>query len=167
MHSIAGVPGLLATVTGVMRKHHRRLDASVGASGPHDFGVRSNIARLIDIAAAIASRPTFVTTRTPLLSRRDVGLNNSDLGRTRSEIFFRTRLDDPNHVESVHEIAILARTICHAEDRMNELYSGPTERIAQSECAAGSLWRPLKPASPDEGDPRDEWCATAGVRTGK
>jgi hypothetical protein len=35
-----------ATITGVMRKHHRRLDASLGASGPHDFIVRINAARL-------------------------------------------------------------------------------------------------------------------------
>ena len=30
-----------ATIIGVMRKHHRPLDASTGASGPHDFAVRA------------------------------------------------------------------------------------------------------------------------------
>src|SRR6266849_8628209 len=45
-----------------------QLSASVGAPGPHDFAVRRNVARLVDTAASIASRPTFVTTRTPLLS---------------------------------------------------------------------------------------------------
>ena len=29
-----------ATIARVMRKHHRQLDASIGASGPHDFAVR-------------------------------------------------------------------------------------------------------------------------------
>ena len=29
-----------ATIAGAMRMHHRRLDASLGASGPHDFTVR-------------------------------------------------------------------------------------------------------------------------------
>ena len=31
----------------VIRGHHRQLDASVGASGPHDFAVRSSITRLL------------------------------------------------------------------------------------------------------------------------
>ena len=30
-----------ATIAGVMRNHHRQLDASLGASGPHDFAVRT------------------------------------------------------------------------------------------------------------------------------
>ncbi len=30
-----------ATISGVMRNHHRQLDASLGASGPHDFAVRT------------------------------------------------------------------------------------------------------------------------------
>ena len=69
--------GLIASVTGVMRKHHRQLDASIGASGPHDFAVRGrlhkshsavlvpvppklerrriSVARLIDTAASTAS----------------------------------------------------------------------------------------------------------------
>src|SRR5579863_3589310 len=33
-------PGFLAPVAGAMREHRRQLDASVGASGPHDFAVR-------------------------------------------------------------------------------------------------------------------------------
>src|ERR1700759_3444384 len=38
-------PGSLVTITGVMREHHRELDAYPGASGPHDFAVRSRRAR--------------------------------------------------------------------------------------------------------------------------
>ena len=39
---LSPVTGFLATVVSVMRKHHRRLDASIGASGPHDFAVRKS-----------------------------------------------------------------------------------------------------------------------------
>jgi hypothetical protein len=37
-------------------KHHRQLDASVEASGPHDFAVRFTRARLFAPKASIASR---------------------------------------------------------------------------------------------------------------
>jgi hypothetical protein len=57
---------VLSPVTGLFCHRHRRncfrqLDASVGASGPHDFAVRISAARLARAAASIASRPTFVT----------------------------------------------------------------------------------------------------------
>jgi hypothetical protein len=38
--------GFLVTVASAMRKHCRQLDASVEASGPHDFAVRSRAVRL-------------------------------------------------------------------------------------------------------------------------
>ena len=38
-------------------KHHRKLDASAGASGPHDFAVRSNIARRTPLACPTLPRP--------------------------------------------------------------------------------------------------------------
>jgi hypothetical protein len=48
-------------------KHHRRLDAGVEASGPHDFAVRISTARLAVLAASTASRPAFRDVReTPL-----------------------------------------------------------------------------------------------------
>src|SRR5882724_7810764 len=50
-----------------LRVVSRKLNASIGAPGPHDFAVRSNVVRLVDTAASIASRPAFVTTRPPLL----------------------------------------------------------------------------------------------------
>jgi len=43
-------------------KHHRRLDASVGASEPHDFAVRRNAARLAPPPRPSHPAPTFVTT---------------------------------------------------------------------------------------------------------
>ena len=40
LRALPGEPGFLATFIGAMREHRRQLDASVGASGPHDFAVR-------------------------------------------------------------------------------------------------------------------------------
>jgi len=51
-----------------MRKHHRQLDASVGASGPHDFAVRISAARLATQTRPPQPAPTSVTWPTsPLL----------------------------------------------------------------------------------------------------
>jgi hypothetical protein len=62
----------LSPVTGLSCHRHRRnyfrqLDASVGASGPHDFTVRVGAARLASPKRPPHPAPTFVTTRTPLL----------------------------------------------------------------------------------------------------
>src|SRR5580704_7410031 len=51
-------------------KHHRQLSASVGAPGPHDFAVRLKRRSSCVAKASTASRPTFVTTRTPLVSAK-------------------------------------------------------------------------------------------------
>jgi hypothetical protein len=42
-----------------MRQHCRQLDASVGASGPHDFAVRGISAFVRAPPASTVSRPTF------------------------------------------------------------------------------------------------------------
>jgi len=74
---LAPETGFVVSVTGVMRKHHRQLDISVGISGPHDFTVRlqrrpsSDIARVHRI-----SHPTFVT----------IAKRPSDWGVKRSEL---------------------------------------------------------------------------------
>src|SRR6266481_5844630 len=67
---------VLSSVTGLfchrrLQVISRKLDPSVGGTGPHDFAVRVGIARLATPFASIASRLAFVTTRSPLLSRRD------------------------------------------------------------------------------------------------
>jgi hypothetical protein len=52
-------------------KHHRQLDASVEASGPHAFAVRFRHRSSVDAKASIASRPTFVTmANAPLIETR-------------------------------------------------------------------------------------------------
>ena len=47
----------------------------------------------------------------PLLWVQDRRKEATDLGSAQSEIFFQTRLDDPNQIESLDEIAFYARAI--------------------------------------------------------
>jgi hypothetical protein len=69
----------LSPVTGLVchrhrrdAKHHRQLDASVGASGPHDFAVRKNALSSAAQLASIASQPYVRDDReTPLCVGRD------------------------------------------------------------------------------------------------
>ena len=57
--ALSPVTGLFVTVIG--GSDFRQLDASVGASGPHDFAVRSRTVRRQATKTSTASRPTFVT----------------------------------------------------------------------------------------------------------
>src|SRR4029077_16747310 len=83
------------------------LSASVGAPGPHDFAVRAQRRSSSDTTASTASRPAFVTTRTPLLPRRDDAENTQFLIFGKRNIW-AWRTDDPNHLESDHEIRFWA-----------------------------------------------------------
>src|SRR6195256_3600188 len=84
----------------------RELDASVGASGPHDFAVRSNISRPLAVdhsqafrqpalqsrraqnaAASTASRPASVTIAIRPSVGRDGESSRIDLGQMGTEIF--------------------------------------------------------------------------------
>jgi hypothetical protein len=69
---LSPVTGLFATVA--LRNLPPKLDASIGAPGPHDFTVRNSaVRRARDLRAgaapSTASRPAFVTTRDPPLVR--------------------------------------------------------------------------------------------------
>jgi hypothetical protein len=72
---------VLFPVTGLSCHRHlriiiRRLDASVGASGPHDFAVRAGVARRFGAITSIASRPAFRDDRdTPLAGVGQYGGN--------------------------------------------------------------------------------------------
>jgi hypothetical protein len=51
----------------------RRIDASVGASGQHDFAVRAGVARRFDTITSIASRAAFRDDRdAPHSPERDI-----------------------------------------------------------------------------------------------
>jgi hypothetical protein len=61
-------------------KHHRQLDASRGASGPHDFAVRDIVIRLVTYRVHRIPLPTFVTiAKRPSYRRRDAREDRSDL----------------------------------------------------------------------------------------
>jgi len=63
IRALPGVPGLLATVAGAMRKHHSRRDPSVGGSGPHDFAARFQPCVRLALPEGVhrIPRPTSVT----------------------------------------------------------------------------------------------------------
>jgi hypothetical protein len=70
VRALPGVRDLIVTVVrGITIT--RDLSTSPGVPGPHASAVRSDITRQSISSASVASRPTFVTTRTPLLPRRD------------------------------------------------------------------------------------------------
>src|SRR6202453_952852 len=109
----------LSLVTGLVchhhrrdAKHHRQLDASVGASGPHDFAVRKIALSSVAPPASIASRPYVRDDReTPLCVGRDGGGYRGDLGRKGTEIFLRTGLDHPNQIEVEGEFFLRAHDL--------------------------------------------------------
>src|SRR3984957_18907188 len=66
---LPGAPGLLATVACAPS---RRLDTSVGVSGPHDFARPLQVLSSTAPSASTASRPAFSDDReTPLIVGRD------------------------------------------------------------------------------------------------
>jgi hypothetical protein len=89
----------------------RRLDASVGASGPHDFAVRVSAARLAAPSASTASRPAAVTIASRPSGGQDGGGYGFDLGRARSGIFLNPGLDRANHIELAQQIARFAHWV--------------------------------------------------------
>src|ERR1700753_2132871 len=72
----------------VIRGHHHELDASVGASGPHDFAVRSDVVRLTTSKRPPHPKPNVRGDRAyaPHLGRDGAG-DASDLGsRSREKL---------------------------------------------------------------------------------
>jgi hypothetical protein len=70
-----------------------KLDASVGASGPHDFAVRKPAPSSEAQFASIASHPASVTIAIRPSSGMARDGYESDLGKQRTGIFFQKRLD--------------------------------------------------------------------------
>src|SRR5579871_81117 len=69
-----------------------RLSASPGALGPHDFAVCNDRRSSRGIITSIASRLTIVTTRSPLLPRRDKRKRTMILRKTEDKYFSREGL---------------------------------------------------------------------------
>jgi len=84
--------GFLATVI-PKKLASQELDASLGASGPHDFSVRIRRARLATPSASTASRPALMTLRNAPRPGRDGDGYSGDLGFGKTEIFFAKGLD--------------------------------------------------------------------------
>ena len=120
-HGHAGTPGTpramvltvsfaLSRVTGLgchprRRNRFHQLDASVGASGPHDFAVRKPGAFVNALLASTASCPASVT----ISSRPSVGQDGEryagDLRQKETEIFLQRGLDMQITKQLVGQIA--------------------------------------------------------------
>jgi hypothetical protein len=99
LRALLGESGFLATIAS--RDHLLdRLDASVEASGPHDFAVRACAARL-----AAPPRPPHPALNvrddrdTPLMRGGTAAITNPVSSKRRSEIFFARGLDRWNQIE--------------------------------------------------------------------
>ena len=123
-HRFAGTPGLpcamvltvsfvLSPVTGLCchrrsAEHSTKLDASVGASGPHDFAVRKHAVRPRQCwrSALYVHRiphPTSVTTAKRPSCEAGWRINKTVSTKRRNEIFFATGLDS-NQIEALQQI---------------------------------------------------------------
>jgi hypothetical protein len=90
--ALSPVTGLFATVA-PKKLASRELDASVGASGPHDFAVRKPALSSGAPLTSTASRPAFVTIASrPSVGRDGVGYAG-DLGQKGTGLFLRRGLD--------------------------------------------------------------------------
>jgi len=69
------------------------LDASVGASGPHDFAVRKHTLSSVAWFASTASRPNVRDDGQRPSAGQDGASFKSDLGELRRKIFLNTGLD--------------------------------------------------------------------------
>ena len=90
---LSPVTGFLATVAPEKLASHE-LDASIGASGPHDFAVRISARSSVAASASTASHRTFVTIASrPSYRVRRAELIAADLPDGLSGIFLREGLD--------------------------------------------------------------------------
>jgi hypothetical protein len=90
------------------RKTSARLDASVGASGPHDFAVRLSAVRQKRIR--VHRFPSQRSRRWPTsLFRNGMPPYAADLRRKETKIFLPKGLDRPNHLKMIEQFRIDAR----------------------------------------------------------
>jgi hypothetical protein len=111
----------LSPVTGLschcrQADHPAKLDASVGASGPHDFAVRVSVARLAILRVHRIPHPTFVTiAKRPSYWVRDLGVLGLILA-PREAVYFSTRdWTTQINLKSLWKFAVLRGAISCAE----------------------------------------------------
>jgi hypothetical protein len=133
------------------RHNIRELDASVGASGPHDFAVRCNISRpraghrsqvlrpalrshrAQDAAASTAPRAYVRDDReTPLCVGRDAKSSRSDLGCVKTGIFLQRGLDMPVNELPDGQITPSHSSIAQLRDALPADAACVRERLAWS-----------------------------------
>jgi hypothetical protein len=92
----------------------RELDASVGASGPHNFAVRKISAFVNAPPASTASRLTSVTIAKRPSVRDGMAKYVGDLGQMGTEMFLRRGLDRWNRIEPKGEFSLCRHSpMCH------------------------------------------------------
>src|SRR5437762_3232661 len=120
-----------------------KLDASVGASEPHDFAVHLTCCSSAAPSASIASRPAFVTIASRPSVGRDGGVYNFDLGQIGNGIFLQMRLDSPNQIDPSGEISVSAQLLSWANPPWAERpAAGHAEARSYPNRLSGSSRRP-------------------------
>jgi hypothetical protein len=94
LRDLPGDRAFLPPLQATMREHRHQRDASVEASGPHDFAVRSPVTRQLTGAASIASNPPFVTIAKRPLMGRTAETSGVDLPDGASRKFLAEALDN-------------------------------------------------------------------------
>src|SRR5205814_6068323 len=82
---LRALPGDRACLPPSLTESLRQLDASVGASGPHDFAVRITRCSSAARSASTASRSAFVTIAIRPFEERDGGVYKADLAEARTD----------------------------------------------------------------------------------
>src|SRR2546423_13679540 len=85
-----------------------QLDASVGASEPHDFAVRLTCCSSKALSASTASRPASVTIAIRPSVGRDGAGYRFDLGLIGNGMFLQSGLDRANQIESFQQMTLRA-----------------------------------------------------------
>ena len=126
---------MLSPVTGLVCHRRRRsclrkLDASVGASGPHDFAVRVSAVRLQRRPRPPHPAPYVRDDReTPLCVGRDGKRYRFDLGQQRRGIFLKMGLDRANQIDPLQQIPPCAQAISGPGRELINAPIGLTARV--------------------------------------
>src|SRR6516225_1119567 len=117
-------------------KHRRQLDTCLGVSGPHDFAVRVDIARLATSTRSSHPAPRFVTIgrNAPLSGDGTARTSIYDLPDEQSGKFFVRGLDRANQVDLPDEINFRAHAIFKSTRARQGLFSRSLPPETTSMC---------------------------------
>jgi len=103
------LPGDRAWLSPSYARHLSQLDASIEASGPHDFAVRIRCCSSAACPRPPHPAPRFVTLRNAPRSEQDGASGRFDLPDGESQMFLQTGLDSPNQLDPLRQNSILAK----------------------------------------------------------